>query len=143
MSHRRRPLRRIAQAVVVVLILFLTALSVRVAPRHSSYAASKPNIIVIMVDDLDTRAMELLVANGKMPRFRQRILNLGTAFYFRNSFVSRSQCCPSRSTFFTGQYAHNHGVFTNSRPQGTIERFNDKSTIATWLKAAGYRTSLI
>ena len=31
---------------------------------------------------------------------------------FRNSYVSYPLCCPSRATFLTGQYAHNHGVLT-------------------------------
>ena len=33
---------------------------------------------------------------------------------FTNSFVNYSLCCPSRATFLTGQYAHNHGVWSNT-----------------------------
>ncbi len=33
---------------------------------------------------------------------------------FKNSFVNYSLCCPSRATFLTGQYAHNHGVSSNT-----------------------------
>ena len=36
---------------------------------------------------------------------------------FKNSFVNFSLCCPSRSTFLTGQYAHNHGVLGNVSPE--------------------------
>ena len=40
---------------------------------------------------------------------------------FAQSFVNYSLCCPSRSTFLTGQYAHNHGVMGNSRPIGGFD----------------------
>ena len=33
---------------------------------------------------------------------------------FKNSFVNYSLCCPSRATFLTGQYEHNHGVLGNT-----------------------------
>ena len=42
---------------------------------------------------------------------------------FRNSFVNYSLCCPSRATFLTGQYAHNHGVLGNAPPNGGFGRF--------------------
>ena len=34
---------------------------------------------------------------------------------FTKSFVNYSLCCPSRATFLTGQYMHNHRVFDNRR----------------------------
>ena len=42
---------------------------------------------------------------------------------FKNNFVNYSLCCPSRATFLTGQYAHNHGVLGNSPPNGGFSRF--------------------
>jgi arylsulfatase A-like enzyme len=56
-------------------------------------------------------------------------------------------CCPSRSTFLRGQYAHNHGIVGNALPEGGAEKFRnlglDKSTVATWLDGGGYRTKFI
>ena len=47
-------------------------------------------------------------------------------------------CCPSRATIMTGLYSHHTHVENNQDKS----KFDDKSTIATWLDAAGYRTGL-
>ena len=56
-------------------------------------------------------------------------------------------CCPSRVATLRGQYAHNTGIFTNASPDGGFAKvFADgleRSTIATWLQAGGYKTALI
>ena len=58
-----------------------------------------------------------------------------------------SAVLPSRATLLTGQYAHNHQVYTNRPPTGGYEAFVERgleaSTVATALKAAGYRTVLL
>ncbi len=106
-------------------------------------AAAKPNIVVFMIDDLDVRSLDTLLARGMLPNIQSRVINRGSSYYFSESFVTRAQCCPSRATFLTGQYAHNHSVWTNDPPYGGVGRFNDTSTIATWLRTAGYRTGLV
>ena len=66
---------------------------------------------------------------------------------FTNSFVNFSLCCPSRATFLTGQYAHNHRVLEQRRrPPGgfaAFERLHATNNLAVWLQDAGYRTALI
>ncbi len=65
---------------------------------------------------------------------------------FRRSFVNYSLCCPSRATFLTGQYMHNHGVFDNSAPNGGFDRFqalHGNNHLAVWLRRAGYYTAMI
>jgi arylsulfatase A-like enzyme len=60
--------------------------------------------------------------------------------------VSYSLCCPSRTTFLTGQYSHNHGVTWNFAPFGGYYRFKQlgqKNTLPVWLQHAGYTTGLI
>jgi N-acetylglucosamine-6-sulfatase len=118
----------------------LTALllaAVFVPPQ--AHADTKPNIIFILADDLNedvfdkaTGLQTLLTANGTR---------------FANSFVSVSLCCPSRVASLRGQVAHNTGVFTNNAPDGGFAKVYadglEKSTIATWLQAAGYRTALV
>jgi arylsulfatase A-like enzyme len=73
-----------------------------------------------------------------MESVQQRLAARGTTF--SSFFATYPLCCPSRATFLTGQYAHNHGVRDNQPPAGGFEAFEEVSTLATDLAAAGYRT---
>ena len=73
-----------------------------------------------------------------MANVNSRLGARGTTF--ANSFVNLSWCCPSRATFLTGQYAHNHGVFEFD---GFAE-FNAEhggNTLPAWLQRTGYYTA--
>ena len=54
--------------------------------------------------------------------------------------MSYPLCCPSRATYLTGQYAHNHGVIHNAGPFGGYARLDHTNTLPVWLQQAGYRT---
>ena len=90
----------------------------------------RPNILVIMTDDQTVADMRVL------PKTRALLAAKGTTF--ANSFVDFSLCCPSRSTFLTGQYAHNHGVLANGGPQGGYAHLDNSNTLPLWLQDAGY-----
>lgn len=99
----------------------------------------RPNIILILTDDLDAKSISV------MPQLKVLIADQGMSF--TNFFVTYALCCPSRSSILRGQYVRNHQVLTNTPPSGGFEKFqalgHEQSTIATWLKAAGYRTVLM
>lgn len=57
---------------------------------------------------------------------------------FENMFVTTSLCGPSRASFLTGKYVHNHGVRVNGG-----ELSLDQKTFPEWLKEAGYETAFI
>ena len=99
-------------------------------------AAARPNVIVIETDD---QTADSLYA---MPSTRALIAEPGVTF--ANSFVSMSQCCPSRAVFQTGQYAHNNHVLNNAAPEGGYDAFapEEENAIACWLRDAGVRTYL-
>ena len=97
-------------------------------------AASKPNIVVVMADDM--RADDLRF----MPSLRSQVMDRGLKF--RNSFSPYPLCCPSRASFLSGQYAHNHEVFDNNAPFG-FGSFDDSRTLATSLQDAGYNTGFV
>jgi arylsulfatase A-like enzyme len=103
-----------------------------------------PNIIYIVVDDLDVEYPALTWLDH-YPRLKELLADEGTTF--THAFVSLSSCCPSRTTALRGQYAHNHQIYTVTPPRGGFpavhERGLEQSTIATWLHDAGYRTVLL
>ena len=54
-------------------------------------------------------------------------------------------CMPSRSTMLTGQYAHNHGVRSNTPPTGGYSKLAPtmSNTLPVWLQRSGYYTAQI
>ena len=99
-----------------------------------SPAESRPNILVVMLDDL--RSDEMRFAPNARRYVRDRGLD------FRNSFSPYPLCCPARASFLLGQYAHNHGVLHHDAPYG-FGALDDHLTIAGRLQQAGYRTALV
>jgi arylsulfatase A-like enzyme len=97
-------------------------------------ADHRPTIVLIVTDD--QRADTLWA----MPTVRRELVRRGVTF--TNAFVTTPLCCPSRASILTGDYAHTTGVWQNRGPIGGFHRFNDRSTIATWLRGAGYHTAL-
>ena len=61
---------------------------------------------------------------------------------FRNSFTTDPLCAPSRASFLTARFAHNHRVLSVFDPYG-FRSFDDSSTLATRLRGSGYRTALV
>jgi N-acetylglucosamine-6-sulfatase len=93
-----------------------------------------PNIVFILSDD--QRADTLWA----MPNVRHLLGEHGITF--THFYVTTPVCCPSRSSFLTGQYPHHTGVLDNVGPNGGAQAFDDRSTVATWLNSAGYTTGL-
>jgi arylsulfatase A-like enzyme len=98
-------------------------------------AAAKPSFVIILTDDQDLGSLQ------SMPKTLELLGAQGMTF--RNHFIPLSLCCPSRATILTGLHGHNHKVYTNFPPDGGFERFDDRTTLATALQDAGYRTALI
>jgi N-acetylglucosamine-6-sulfatase len=102
--------------------------------RRQNAHQKRPNVIVIETDDQNQSDMQYLPAT-------QAILGAhGTTF--RNSYVEYPLCCPSRATFLTGQYAHNHHVTTTDLPNG-YNGLDHSNTLAVWLKRAKYNTAMV
>jgi N-acetylglucosamine-6-sulfatase len=96
-----------------------------------------PNVVVLVLDDLDLWTWE------RLPALR----NLLGGRDYTNAFVTNSLCCPSRVSMLTGQYPHNHGVLSDEPPIGGFSRAVrngvERLTVAYALQQAGYRTGLV
>jgi arylsulfatase A-like enzyme len=93
-----------------------------------------PSVLLIVSDD---QRFDTLWA---MPVLTERVAAPGVTF--PDAFVTNPLCCPSRASILTGNYSHTHLVYRQAPPFGRFEWFDDRSTLATWLHDAGYRTGL-
>ncbi|MBA2950908.1 sulfatase family protein [Streptomyces himalayensis] len=100
------------------------------AAANTAAAASRPNILLIVTDD--------------QPKNTEWALQKTTAWLadqgvkFTNGHVTTPLCAPSRSSVFSGRYAHNHGVRNNQASYS----LDQSTTVQRYLKQAGYRTGL-
>jgi N-acetylglucosamine-6-sulfatase len=122
---------------LVPLVALAVALAAALAPARTSTAAEpaqRPNIVVVMSDDQSVESMRVMAS------VNQQLGSQGATFV--NNYVSFPLCCPSRATFVTGQYAHNHTVMGNAAPQGGYEKLapTHANTLPAWLRAVGYQT---
>ncbi|UJA20992.1 sulfatase [Thermoleophilia bacterium SCSIO 60948] len=95
----------------------------------------RPNIVVVMTDDADRRAMR------RMPVVRREIAGRGVEF--RDASAAFPLCCPSRASFLSGQFAHNSGAVEGGGNRSCVPQFDASSTVATSLADAGYRNVLV
>jgi len=126
------PARPLAAVAALAIVMLLAA-----AAPGVEEASARPNVVVIMTDDQDLKAMRV------MDKTLRLLGRQGTTF--KRFFATTPRCCPSRATFLTGQYAHNHGVRGGSGGFATaaFKEFRDENTLPVALKRAGYRTGYV
>jgi arylsulfatase A-like enzyme len=120
-------------SLVLVLGIGLIVPAGKVGGAMADETLSPPNIVVITVDDLDANTLDVAAAEGFMPNYSAL---KGSGVTFTNAFVTDSLCCPSRATFLTGMYAHNHDVHHESCREFQTPVNHESSTVATWLSAS-------
>jgi N-acetylglucosamine-6-sulfatase len=138
MGRRGRLVAAILATVCVAGGVAIAGVGANTATVDQAAAASRPNVVVIETDDQTLESMKVMRNVNSMIG--------GQGVTFANSLLNFSLCCPSRATFLTGQYAHNHGVWSNVSPNGGFDRFEAQhagNNLAVWLHRAGYFTALI
>ena len=128
-----------ARLVAVAGAICCLALSMLAPSTATAAEGDRPNVIVVMTDDQTVDDMVV------MTKTRRLLGDRGATF---DSFVtSYSLCCPSRATFLTGRYAHNHGVLGNPAigdgTGGWPALYDKWNTLPVWLRQAGYRTGYV
>lgn len=125
-----------SRPVKIALTVFVALWSLVRVAECSAESPGRPNVVFILIDDLrydtfgfmghpfvETPHIDALAKGG---------------LQFTNAFVTTSLCSPSRASFLTGRYMHNHKVVDNAdrMPAGTL-------TFPQLLQNADYQTAFI
>lgn len=133
MTDKRRRTVAICVTLTALAVLGISAMSpsgVLEAPASAQPGPAKPNILLIVTDDQRTGTLNV------MAKVRSRFPTR-----FSNYFVTTDLCCPSRATYLTGQYAHNHGILTNQ--DLAVFEAREGDSLGPWLQASGYVTGFV
>lgn len=121
-------------------LLLLTGALISFQPARAE--AQKPNIIVILADDMGFSDLGCFGSEIQTPHLDQLAKN-GLRM---TQFYNMSRCCPSRAALLTGLYPHQAGVGSMTKNEGTPAfqgYLNEKCvTLAEVLKSAGYSTAI-
>ena len=82
-----------AALLFLVALTLLLALPLRAGTAHPD--ATRPNVVVVMMDDLDTSVWQTALDRRYLPNIQRHVIDRGTTF--EQTFVSLSWCCPSRA----------------------------------------------
>jgi N-acetylglucosamine-6-sulfatase len=131
------PLRLALAAAMSCAGVVLIALAAGDGDAAAQSSGERQSFVVVMSDDQGPETMRALPSI-------ERLLG-GQGVTFENAFASYPLCCPSRATFLTGQYAHNHGAKGNTRGSGGAYQslIDPERNLAAWLGAAGYDTAFV
>jgi len=125
-----------------ILAILVVALSVAAAdqPRKTKLADRRPNVIIILADDLGCGDMSLYDGWIKTPRIDQMAREGVT---FTDFHSNSSVCSPTRVAFMTGRYQQRVGivdVIVGNRDKEGLEP--SEVTISGLMKKAGYKTAI-
>jgi arylsulfatase len=118
------------------LALLLTACAEPVDTEQAAVSdkASKPNIVLVMVDDMGFSDIGAYGSEIETPNL-DRLAAEGMRF---NQFRNTSKCFPTRAALMTGQYAQRVGMSTS--PDSV---FSNHATLGDVLRTAGYKTLMV
>ncbi len=119
--------------------LFLSAV---LSPVAAPVLAAKPNIVVILVDDMGYSDISCYGSEIPTPNL-DSLAKSGLRF---TQFYNTGRCCPTRASLLTGLYSHQAGVGHMTEDNGLPGyegHLNDRCvTMAEVLRPAGYFTAM-
>jgi N-acetylglucosamine-6-sulfatase len=111
-----------------------TGLLPRAASAAPVGAGSKPSILLILVDDMPDRLLEV------METVQSRLIVPGTRFL--NAYTAIPLCGPNRAAILSGGFPHTTKVTTNNSWQAFSAGGHEAFTFVRALNDAGYDTAL-
>ena len=125
---------------VAVLIALANVMALAALPLSAQQ--KKPNILVIMTDDVgvwNISAYHRGMMGGRTPNI-DRIANEGALF---TDYYAQQSCTAGRAAFITGQHPFRTGLLTVGLPGSPLGLQKEDPTIADLLKPLGYATAQI
>jgi arylsulfatase A-like enzyme len=105
------------------------------------HAAERPNIIVIMADDMGYGDLSIYGATRVNTPNIDQLAKEGVRF--TSGYCTASTCTPTRFSFLTGEYAFRREGTGIAPPNGPAVIPAGTETVASLLKRAGYATAVI
>ena len=124
----------------IMMLVGITALGF--AASDSGNPAPKPNIVLILADDL---GIECLSAYGGTSLRTPHIDKLASQGMKFTRCFSNPYCSPSRASLLTGRYPFQNGLKTvlDTKAKENVYLHPDQPSFARQLKQAGYATELV
>ncbi len=120
-------------------VLSLFSLLAGVPPTWAAEQSRRPNIVVILSDDMGFSDLGCYGGEIRTPNLDQLAAN-GVRF---TQFYNTARCCPTRASLLTGLYPHQAGIGHMMEDKGKDAYRGDLNrrclTIAEVLRPAGYR----
>jgi len=124
-------------------LLCVLAIAVGIAAPQPASAAPRPNIVIIMSDDMGYSDLGCYGGEIRTPRL-DGLAAGGLRFA---QFYNTARCCPTRASILTGLYPHQAGIGWMTHDRGYDGYRGDLSrrcaTIAEVLRPAGYATCAV
>ena len=122
----------------------VAALAVAYAGIVPCHSAEKPNVLIVLADDLGYSDLSCYGGEIAIPNL-DKIAAAGVRF---SKCYNSARCCPTRASLMTGLHPHEAGIgsFTQPKPSPglgpayTGHLLDNNITIAELLKSAGYTT---
>ena len=120
------------------IVLFFASINISANAQEQH---DRPNIIIILADDLGTGDLSL---NGSPIRTPNIDSLAKEGAYLTNFYASANVCSPSRAGLLTGRYLIRMGLADSViEPESTHGLPQTETTLAEVLKGDGYQTSII
>ena len=120
------------------LLPFLSAFAGLLLASATLAAESRPNIMLVVVDDLRFDDFHAAGHPFAVTPHLDRVAREGAQF--KNFFAVTPLCSPSRANILTGLETRHHGILDNT---DRSPRSHELPTFARTLRAAGYNTGFI
>ena len=121
-------------AAITILLYFQSA-------EAKSHASTKPNVILILSDDMGYSDLPKFGKSEIPTHALDRLADEGTLF--TDAYVTAPVCVVSRMGLLTGQYQQRFGMYDNVYGEDKVGLFLDQTLLPQVFKKAGYRTALV